>query len=123
MGDEKGSGDKMETLWWLLGFVPKIYGHLTKQGAATIEITDPLNRKVTAEQPWLPVRGKSKNASGKIYWLFTRDNDKYWPQKKITIPPDGQWESSVNVNTYTYIRSHFVVLAEVNAFADAVFQD
>ena len=93
-----------------------------KKWAGSIEITEPRNRDLIKEQPWLDVRGISTKPKNKIYWLLARKEKHYWPKTRISVASDGRWQHRVDVATRASTEHHTLVLAEVSAFADSVFE-
>jgi len=136
VADDGGLGDNallLEALWgYAAGIFPSIKRFLlrnltfkkdaTKVGGS-IEIKSPQNRETIDLQPWVPVKGTARDVGARLFWLLTRDGDKYWPQTRISVQHDGQWEGRVRVSRNEKTRQHSVTLAEVSGFANSVFED
>jgi hypothetical protein len=114
----------MSISWNLLGrLVAWVWKMVPKPSASSIEITDPPSRgEVLKEQPIVNIKGKSKNALTKKYWLLTRKGNDCYPQQRITLQHDGLWKSHVHIGTAKGIHYHTVVLAQTNSFGDVFFQ-
>src|SRR4051812_44600675 len=94
------------------GVIAKIRAWWRGWAGGTIKITEPRNRETTDKQPWIPIKGEHTHPKGK-FWLLTRRENKFWPQKPITLEHDGMWNSSVNVEEKEDTRPITVVLARV----------
>ncbi len=106
----------------VMALVKSGFKWVQKKWAGSIEITEPRNRDLIKEQPWLNVKGISTKPKNKIYWLLTRKEKLYWPKIRISVASDGRWQHRVYVAKRAYTEDHTLVLAEVNAFADSVFE-
>ena len=106
----------------VMALVKSGFKWVQKKWAGSIEITEPRNRDLIKEQPWLDVRGTSTKPKNKIYWLLTRKEKLYWLKIRISVASDGRWQHRVFVAKTAYTENHTLVLAEVNAFADSVFE-
>jgi hypothetical protein len=86
-----------------------------------IAITSPQNRGFVHPE-WVQVDGTHGTPKG-IYWLVTHGIDKYWPQCRITLHPDGRWTERINVNPNKGPRLCFLILAWTSDFMDSIFRD
>src|SRR5258708_3068468 len=86
----------------------KILGWFAKSLHGSVCVNHPQNN-ATVEPGDLHLEGTHKNAKG-YYWLFTNDGDKYWPQCRVNLQPDGTWKQRINVGSTTGPRNSTVLL-------------
>jgi hypothetical protein len=72
--------------------------------------------------PALPIEGTHGAPKG-TYWLVTHGMDRYWPQCRIRLHPDGLWAEKANVNPNKGPRVCFLILAWTSDFMDSIFHD
>ncbi len=109
----------MDLAYFRLG---KAWKWVKKMWSGSIEISQPSIREVIGHQPWVEIKGTSTRPKDRIHWLLTKDKgDRYWPQTRISVAPDGQWKERVNVNKKVDRRDDIIVVAEVNKFAESIF--
>jgi hypothetical protein len=97
------------------------WGWFKKWWYGSIAITSPQNRGMVHPE-WVHIEGTHSKPRG-TYWLVTRGEEKYWPQCRVNLHPDGKWANKINVNPNKGPRLCFLMLAWTSEFMDSIFRD